>query len=421
MTDERGGRYFREARFFLVGDKVVAQSHILDARSLMGYMRDMHALGGPSIQVKYATMQDGTVIKATMMNGQYQAEIVSPRLAPVAAEPRNIPTMAGYRYADGSDGTIVEAQAFKWQEGTGTVFLPFTEDYNTSYPLSVSEDGSMVAGKMLKYVTVGLSTTVEKSSWVYWDASNIPTLVPEAGYQYILDVQNKGTTLINAVPTILPIESTQSRFGLPAHRYAASGRHQYFGTVSGGAFEAAVVDTLADGTEVIGLHETGAPGGFSIINQADYSGNAMVGEYGTGSVVTWRRPAAGMPYVRAAVHADLTARSTPSCISGDGTVVGGAMIQSRSAGAIVDEIPVVWSEQYGLEQLEQFWELPGSTSPIIQTQTVGAITYDGRVAGGSEAFDPNPIVRAWTRGEDDTWGPTPGLSGAFFGICLVAN
>ena len=78
MTDERGGRYFREARFFLAGDKVAAQSHILEARSLMGYMRDMHALGGPPIQVQYATLQDGTRIKATMMNGQYQAEIISP-------------------------------------------------------------------------------------------------------------------------------------------------------------------------------------------------------------------------------------------------------------------------------------------------------------------------------------------------------
>ena len=77
MTDERGGRYFREARFFLAGDKVAAQSHILEARSLMGYMRDQHAMGGPAIQVKYATLQDGTQIKATMMNGQYQAQIIS--------------------------------------------------------------------------------------------------------------------------------------------------------------------------------------------------------------------------------------------------------------------------------------------------------------------------------------------------------
>ena len=79
MTDELGGRYFREARFFLAGDKVAAQSHILEARSLMGYMRDQLALGGPAIQVQYATLQDGTQIKATMMNGQYQAQIVSPR------------------------------------------------------------------------------------------------------------------------------------------------------------------------------------------------------------------------------------------------------------------------------------------------------------------------------------------------------
>lgn len=78
MSDERGGRYFREARFFLAGDKVAARSHILEARSLLGYMRDQHSLGGPPIQVKYATLNDGTQIKAVMMNGQYQAEIVSP-------------------------------------------------------------------------------------------------------------------------------------------------------------------------------------------------------------------------------------------------------------------------------------------------------------------------------------------------------
>lgn len=78
MTGERGGRYFREARFFLAGDRTVAGSHILEARSLLGYMRDQHALGGPPIQVQHTTLSDGTVIRATMMNGQFQAQIVSP-------------------------------------------------------------------------------------------------------------------------------------------------------------------------------------------------------------------------------------------------------------------------------------------------------------------------------------------------------
>ena len=78
MTDERGGRYFREARFFFAGDKVAAQSHTPEARSLMGYMRDMHSLGGPAVQVQYMTLQDGTQIKATMMNGQFSANISSP-------------------------------------------------------------------------------------------------------------------------------------------------------------------------------------------------------------------------------------------------------------------------------------------------------------------------------------------------------
>lgn len=74
---EKGGRYFQEARFFFLGDKPVAQSHVPEARAMLGYLRDMQALGGPPIQVKYATLQDGTKIKATMMNGQYQAIIES--------------------------------------------------------------------------------------------------------------------------------------------------------------------------------------------------------------------------------------------------------------------------------------------------------------------------------------------------------
>jgi len=77
VADELGGRYFREARFFLAGDRVVATSHVHEARMLMGYMRDQLALGGPPIQVQYATLSDGTTIRATMMNGQYQAQIVS--------------------------------------------------------------------------------------------------------------------------------------------------------------------------------------------------------------------------------------------------------------------------------------------------------------------------------------------------------
>jgi hypothetical protein len=85
VADERGGKYFREARFFLAGDKVVATSHVHEARMLMGYMRDQLALGGPPIQVQYATLGDGTIIRATMMNGQYQAQIESPggRVVPI--------------------------------------------------------------------------------------------------------------------------------------------------------------------------------------------------------------------------------------------------------------------------------------------------------------------------------------------------
>lgn len=82
MSDERGGKYYREARFFLGGDKVAAQGHIGEARQVLGYLRDMQSLGGPAIQVQYATLQDGSTIKAVLVNGQYQAEIISPIRAP---------------------------------------------------------------------------------------------------------------------------------------------------------------------------------------------------------------------------------------------------------------------------------------------------------------------------------------------------
>ena len=139
MTDERGGRYFREARFFLAGDKVAAQSHISEARMLMGYMRDQLALGGPAIQVKYATLQDGTQIKATMMNGQYQAQIVSP----VFVTERIEPTVTGILICRPFDNAI----AFNgWGE-------PFTYDAsgkaiagapNGAHPYVIFSDQSVV-------------------------------------------------------------------------------------------------------------------------------------------------------------------------------------------------------------------------------------------------------------------------------------
>ena len=124
MTDERAGRYFREARFFLAGDKVAAQSHILEARSLMGYMRDMQALGGPSIQVKYATLQDGTQIKAVMMNGQYQAQIFSPAPSFGVVEP----AVAGVLICRPFDDTIAASgwgEAFTYDaDGNATAGTP---------------------------------------------------------------------------------------------------------------------------------------------------------------------------------------------------------------------------------------------------------------------------------------------------------
>ncbi len=78
MADERGGKYLREARFFLDGDHALAGSYAGAARILMGQMRDSLSFGGPPIQVRYATMQDGTQIRAVMSNGQYQAQIISP-------------------------------------------------------------------------------------------------------------------------------------------------------------------------------------------------------------------------------------------------------------------------------------------------------------------------------------------------------
>lgn len=81
MSDApKGGRYFGPARFFLAGDRVLAQRHISEARMLLGYMRDQHALGGPAFQVQHLTLTDGTTIRGVMNNGLYQAEVIAGRL-----------------------------------------------------------------------------------------------------------------------------------------------------------------------------------------------------------------------------------------------------------------------------------------------------------------------------------------------------
>lgn len=173
------GRYSREARFFLGGDKVSAQSHTLEARSLLGYMRDMQATGGPPIQVQYATLQDGTKIRAVLMNGQYQAEIISPFGG--GASKTFIPTLAGHE--DIYVGiNIVSTNPFKWQKSTGLVYLGKLPTHDIYRVTKISDDGSMCAG----YARLNGGPS---SSWVVWDKDGVPTVIGAYSFNEVLDIR----------------------------------------------------------------------------------------------------------------------------------------------------------------------------------------------------------------------------------------
>ena len=425
MTDERGGRYFREARFFLAGDKVAAQSHILEARSLMGYMRDMHSLGGPPIQVQYATLQDGTQIKAVMMNGQYQAEIVSPRRTS-SARPVKVPTIVGRKYYQPFGTPAHLTRAFKWQAGTGVVDLPLIPGFNSAHATQVSEDGTIVAGVAINFVTVDLITSLSATALVYWDADNVGHVASSVTYPYMLDVQYGDTTPFDSIPAIAPDMGNVISRGV-GHRYVPGLAHLFYSATQSDYYHmwACSVEVSPEGVESFGLLEPldGTPAWvYSMVHDSDDSGNVLAGEYQSATenpgavntpVCVWRRPARGEPYVRSLVPG--LENAGYASISGDGEAVLGHIGQVRADGGIYDNVPGVYTAQYGTEQLEDFWFSSGSTAPIIQSIHGLSISTAGDIVCGQDVRTPHAMVKAWRRGTGGAWEVIPELDRTFYG------
>lgn len=399
MTDERGGRYFREARFFLAGDKVVAQSHIIEARGLMGYMRDMHAMGGPAIQVKYATLQDGTQIKATMMNGQYQAEIVSP--APTLRRQRGrVLTIVGDEHIGLTQNFGWTTKAIKWQERTGVVELP-RGGYSFSYATQVSYDGDLVLGGLYN-----MDPTLGRVGVrCLWDGSGGYTVLPDYDTtRYLRDIAYGDTDLI-AVPY-----APDSDYDLYRHRFIAGDRdHLFMGLHSvAGVSGAMAVERLAvDGSEAIVLFEDPPPmHNFSYVYGGSESGNTLIGIYpGDGQtgpyaylgerVVLWERPDRSSAYV-ARVIPGITNIAAPS-ISFDGRTVLAEVERPRFLDggdiSVIDNVPAIYTDEHGILKLIEF-----DPAPIANqyTQAYGIkVSSDGRAAIGGYYVGVAPYSLAW--------------------------
>ncbi len=254
MADERGGKYFREARFFFAGDKVAAQSHTPEARMIMGQMRDMRAMGGVPSQVRYAQLPDGTLIRAVLVNGQYQAEIISP-FGQKKEEKQRVLTIVGQRYTNVFVGSVELYRAFKWQKATGPVELPLPVGRNYAYAFQASDDGSMVLGVAGMATLVGPNVVYSDVTFVMWDGENAVTILPAVPtYHHIYDVQFNSTDYFDALPTIAPGMWAGSSLGVQ-NRFAPGLRHLLYGGIPSDANHqyAATVEVAVDGTESYGL------------------------------------------------------------------------------------------------------------------------------------------------------------------------
>lgn len=407
---EKGGRYFREARFLFLGDRYVAQSHVPEARVLFGYMRDMQAMGGPPIQVQYATLQDGTKIKAVMMNGQFQAQILSTSSHKEGIE--YPPTIVGIHYVTTPDRTtLIYRRGFKWQKKTGVVFLDVPGVNVNCFPESVSEDGALVAG------TTAAGTVV-------WDADNVPTIYPTAA-NWSIDVSNGSITPFS---TLIGIEPSMNVSVDAYHRYLGDGSHLFYGGRVYGANSDIVGTTVrrdTNGAETFGLHEPtgGLPAGYSYVTGATKDGNTLVGEYDAIYVCVWRRTDSQSPYSVVAANSGLRRSAS---ISDDGRLIVAQKYQYRTTGGLYDITPVIWNPDTGTEELvEPFLSPPTNPSPI-QYQALGDQCHSkGRHIGGSFNTDPFISICAWEKLPSGLWRRIPELNGPtlsnMFGYCTATN
>lgn len=420
---EKGGRYFREARFFLLGNKFVAQSHVLEARAMLGHLSDLHAMGGPPIQVNHTTLQDGTQIKAVMMNGQYQAEIFSPQVSVKRACVR-VPTIFGYRTYDQNLSTEYRV-AFMWQKATGIVYLPTPTGYliggGLDIPPTISMDGLIISSDVFP---PGVGAIAQFVIW-YADGS-YEVLTGANAISHLMDVRYGSVE-----PILAPAASSGNM--LDWHRYIRvppdecemTGSHLIFGRLfqSGGSRGATVersgTSIANDVLTVLDLLVT-LPS--SLVTGGDLSGNLLVGWSGEDASgddisVKWERTDRNSPYVKTELGNGLRSNAF---VSDDGKTFAASVVQHRfnsSALPLLDSVPAVWTEADGLVVLDPFIYPPGDTTNAFQYDELYGVASDGLMAVGGRS-DVGPL--AWEK-VDGIWRVIPALDRQFNGMCLAVN
>lgn len=389
MADERGGKYFREARIVLGGDKVAAQGHIGDARALLGYLRDMHSLGGPPIQTKYATLRDGTLISAAMMNGQYQATIVSP--PPSGKRKKQItPTFFGetYRYTQ----NFVYFDAFKWQEETGILKLTAPPGSTSTHPVSVSEDGAFVLG--VNYTYDATYVQLPTGFIVWGPQGEIRSLTP-APFHWDFSPRTKVLDYTYLDPSLIPVPFVTFSNDLYRHRFLDDGSHLFCGAtatattppVAAAARRAAPTPNVPTPPDVLVLQDVSAPAP-SYTYAASADGTKIVGEYGPlNSAAVWTWSSTMQAYTRADIPGAISALD----ITDDGASI--ACQVPRYRGNLTDQVPAIWTQRTGLIQLEQFDPNPLLTSYSVST--VAFVHSKGGIAAGQYALSPYSKVVFW--------------------------
>lgn len=427
MTDERGGRYFREARFFLAGDKVAAQSHILEARSLMGYMRDMHSLGGPPIQVKYATLQDGTQIKATMMNGQYQAEIISPFGGGRKSEVF-VPTLAGHETMLLPDGvTEVGTKPFKWQRGSGLVYLGRLPTHDFYHVTKVSDDGSVCAG----YARVNGGPVVDglvAFSWVVWDSEGVPSILGDMRYADTVDVRYGDPVLF---PMPAPFQEAgdyqTQRVGpndlLFMGATADPADNIYYATATKVALDPPSEQVLVVGPEGANGFSSASRDIRTLFFTTDH--NVTHSDGGIYQLRAVRK--AVLNNATGAYEYDLSAVLHPALESTGGRpfcdAVGDAVVASEvehypESSFASSGVPAVYTQSTGeLIRLEQHTGYIGVYNRII---TPRAMCSDGTLVAGVHYDNTTDYAIAWQKVRD-VWSHVPGLGSVFRGQTTAAN
>lgn len=424
MSNEKGGRYFREARFFFLGDKPLAQSHVPEARALLGYLRDMHAMGGPPIQVKYATLQDGTKIKATMMNGQYQAEIIS--VSGGSTGKSFVPTLAGHETMTESVGT----KPFKWQKGTGLVYLGRLSTHDIYRVTKISDDGSMCAG----YARLNGGPS---QSWVVWDRDGIPTVIGAYSDYETLDIRFNEPQLFPMPPPFAEAGDYQTqRISKDKMIFLASTvNHDVIDPVLGlpTRFGTATKVILDPPSEQVLLGDTP---GVDEISSASRNGKTLFFTQSR-QIVHPDTSTQILEAVRKAVHNEITGaydfdlsdvlhpalentgNSRPFCDETGNTIATGEVEYYPYSSFSSSVVPIVYTQSTGdFFRLEQH---TGDTGTVyVRSIHPRAICSDGSLIAGGFFEYAHTFAIAWKK-EAGVWSRIPLLDATLLGECTATN